>query len=190
MIDKDLAKSGMNGWDGAWYKDWYHAYESFLDTKKLRSFFPTVDSLTTSIGNIALYYQGRAVESCRAGNVTDAYVTNGWESEVYENHSGIVDCWRNPKGDPSLIARYNRPIYIAVKIRNKIAQVPATIVTDFYAVNQVDLRGEYTLRASLVGPVGAQIWKKDFPVRLSGGDVFGQLLAEEIKADTGAVPGY
>ena len=45
----------------------------------------------------------------RLSNITDGYAINGWESESIENHSGIVDCWRNPKADPSIIAYYNQP---------------------------------------------------------------------------------
>ena len=41
-------------------------------------------------------------------NLTDAYVVNGWESELTENYSGIVDCFRYPKSDPAIIARYNQ----------------------------------------------------------------------------------
>ena len=190
LIDQEFAKSGKNGWDGAWYKAWYQAYVDFLDKKNLRKYFPTVDSLTKSIGNLALYYHGRIIENCRVGNLTDAYVTNGWEAELYENHSGIVDCWRNPKGDPNLIARYNRPLYVAVKIRNKIVQTPAAITTDFFVVNQVDLKGGYTLKAWFVDPSGKTIWEKSRPVNITGGDVFGQLLEEAVEVNTGAQPGY
>ena len=31
----------------------------------------------------------------------------GWESELTENYSGIVDCFHIPKSDPAIIARYN-----------------------------------------------------------------------------------
>ena len=190
LINQELTKTGVNGWDGTWYKGWCQAYVDFLDAKGLRKYFPTVDALTKSMGNIALYYQGRIVENCRVTNATDGYVTNGWEAELYENHSGIVDCWRNPKGDTNLIARYNRPLYVAVKIRNKIAQTPATITTDFFVVNQVDLKGGCTLKASFVDPSGKAIWEKSWPVKVSGGDVYGELLREAVQTDTGSLPGY
>ena len=35
-------------------------------------------------------HQGRKIESARMNNLTDAYVVNGWESELTENYSGIV----------------------------------------------------------------------------------------------------
>ncbi|MCX6344714.1 MAG: PA14 domain-containing protein [Armatimonadetes bacterium] len=190
LINKELEKTGKNGWDGEWYKGWYQAYVDFLDNKKLRKYFPTVDALTSSMGNLAMYYHGRIIENCRVGNVADCYTTNGWEAELFENHSGIVDCWRNPKGDPNLIARYNKPIYVAVKIRNKIAQVPATITTDFFIVNQVDLKGDFTLKASFIDPSGKSIWDKSWPVKITGGDIFGELLAEKIEAETSSLAGY
>ena len=36
-----------------------------------------------------------------------------------ENHSGIVDNYRNPKGDIETLAYYNRPLYLAVKMDRK-----------------------------------------------------------------------
>ena len=53
-------------------------------------------------------------------NLTDAYVVNGWESELTENYSGIVDCFRYPKSNPAIIARYNQPLYVAVKTRQQV----------------------------------------------------------------------
>jgi len=190
LINHELRKSRKNGWDGAWYKAWYQAYVDFLDKKNLRKYFPTVDYLTKSIGNLALYYHGRIIENCRIGNITDAYTINGWESELFENHSGIVDCWRNPKGDPNLIARYNRPLYVAVKIRNKISQCPAKIITDLFIVNQIGIRGKYTLKASFLDPSGKIIWEKSWPVYITGGDVFGQLLEEDVETNTESQTGY
>ena len=188
-INAFLEKTGRNGWDGAAYRKWYEAYVKYLDSKHLRKYFPTVDDLTRSMGNIPYYYQGRIIENIRAGNVTDAYVANGWEAELLENHSGIVDCWRNPKGDASILARYNRPLYVAVKVRNKVVQVPETVVTDFYIVNEANLKGSYRLRAWLAGPGGRKLWSQEWPVTISGGDVYGELLVEGAKAEVPKRPG-
>jgi len=185
-IHAHLKRTKRNGWDGAAYKEWYAAYEKYLDDKRLRGYFPTVDALTRSLGNTAYYYQGRIIENVRIGDVADGYVINGWESERLENHSGIVDCFRNPKGDVEVLAHYNQPLYIAVKVRNKIVQVSDTVVTDFYIVNEEDLTGSFRLEASLVGPNGKPAWTQQWPVTISGGDVYGQLLVEGIETQ---VPG-
>jgi hypothetical protein len=189
QIHAALAQSGLNGWDGKAYEEWYQAYEQALDEKGLRKYFPTVDALTLSMGSIPYYYQGRIIENMRLGNVADGYVTNGWEAELLENHSGIVDCWRNPKGDARILARYNRPVYVAVKVRNHILQVPDTVVTDFHIINEVNLRGSYTLKAALTDPHGKQVWQSEWPAQITGGDVYGELLVGAVQAAIPSLPG-
>lgn len=189
-IAAHLKRTRLNGWDGAAYREWYKAYETYLDNKKLRKYFPTVDALTRSMGNIPYYYQGRIIENVRIGNVTDGYVINGWESERLENHSGIVDCFRNPKGDVQVLSRYGRPLYVAVKARTKVVQIPATVVTDFYIVNELDLKGGHRLRARLMDPRGNTVWQQEWPVNVSGGDIFGELLVEGTAIPIAGSTGY
>ena len=148
-----------------------------------------MDALTQSLGNIAYYYHGRMIENARIGNNTDAYTINGWESEKIENHSGIVDCFRNPKGNPQLLAYYNQPLYVAVKLRTKITHAPASVVADFHIVNEVNLHGPHTLSVWLEDAAHAQLWMQDYPVNVSGGDTYGELLAERIQISVTAGPG-
>lgn len=167
-----------NGWDGAAYRQWHDAYARYLDEKKLREFFPTVDALTLSMGDISYEYQGRIIENVRIGNVTDGYVVNGWECEKLENHSGVVDTWRNPKGHVERLARFNAPLYVAVKLRNRVAAAPAAITADYYIVNEVDLKGRFQLSIAVHDPSGKKVWGHHFPVTVSGGEVYGELLVE------------
>ena len=87
------------------------------------------------------------------------------EAEIIENHSGVVDCFRNLKGDPDLIARYNRPVRVAVKVRQQIVQTPARVLVDFFVLNENDLRGPHTVevRASAPGR------RRGFHAAVSGG---------------------
>ena len=39
-----------------------------------------------------------------------------------ENHSGIVDNYRYPKGDVEVMARYNQPLFLAVKNESESAE--------------------------------------------------------------------
>ncbi len=84
------------------------------------------------MGNVAYYYQGRIIENVRISNTIDGYAVNGWESMKLENHSGIVDNYRNLKGDPELIARYNQPLFVAVKLNRKVVSVGDTTTIDLY----------------------------------------------------------
>jgi beta-galactosidase len=151
-----------------------------LTEKKLRGAWPTLDAFTTALGDVSLYHQGRKIETLRINNDADGYAINGWEAESVENHSGIVDCWRNPKGDPAILAYYNQPLYVAVKTRSQFAEIPGEVAVDFYVINEKDLHGDYTLKISASSPRGKKVFAKEIPVKLTGGEVYGELLTADV----------
>jgi len=181
LIKAALDASPVKGWDGQTYLDWYRRFDNFLTRKNLRAAFSTVDALTTAMGDVSLYHQGRKTEMMRATDVADGYAINGWEAESVENHSGIVDCWRNPKGDPAILAYYNQPLYVAVKTRSQFAQIPGEVTVDFYGINEKDLHGAHMLKISAKDPAGREVFAKVVSVQLTGGDVYGELLEDGIK---------
>ena len=178
-----------NGWDGADYRAWHQAYEEYLDKKGFKPFFPSVDALTQSLGNVAYNYQGRMIENIRISNHADGYAVNGWECEKTENHSGIVDCFRNFKGNPQILAHYNAPLYIAVKLRSKVAHLPAVIVADFYIVNETNLRGQYELVITVEDQTGNRIRSNHFGVQITGGETYGELLVADVPIEITQGPG-
>ena len=139
---EDLEKYSYKGWDGREFLRWYDEFNEFLDAKQLRTVYPTVDDLCVAMGTVSYEHQGRKIESARMNNLTDAYVVNGWESELTENYSGIVDCFRYPKSDPAIIARYNQPLYVAVKTRQQVAAAGGEVTVDFYLINEKNVRGK------------------------------------------------
>lgn len=178
LIREDIMKTGKNiGWETDSYLRWYNAYDRFLDESGFRKAFPNVDSLTRKMGNVAYYYQGRTIENIRINNTVDGYVVNGWESMKLENHSGIVDNYRNPKGDVDLIARYNRPLYVAVKMNRKVFSVGDTTSIDFFIVNERNINGAFTLAVKALDEKGNIAWRKSIPVKVSGGTQYGELLS-------------
>jgi len=179
LIRDEILKTGKNiGWESASYLAWYDTYDQFLtNTPGFRQLFPTVDALTTAMGNNAYYYQGRAIENIRLNNIVDGYAVNGWESMMLENHSGIVDNYRNPKGDVQLIARYNRPVYVAVKLTRKVLGVGDTSRVDLHLINEVNLKGSYRLRVQATDEQGRTVLSKTLPVRVTGGTRYGELLS-------------
>ncbi len=179
-IKAALDAAPNKGWDGPMYLDWYRQFDEFLTRKSLCDAFPTVDALTTSMGAVSHYHQGRKIETLRIDNTSDGYAVNGWEAEIVENHSGIVDCFRNPKADPAIMAYYNQPLYVAVKTRSQFAQIPGAVVVDFYAINEKNLKGPYTLKISAKDPSGREVFAQTVRVSLAGGDVFGQLLKDNV----------
>jgi len=177
------------GWDGGMYLDWFNQFNSFLTLKKLHSAFPTVDALTVAMGNISIEHQGRKIETIRLDNYTDGYAINGWESEIVENHSGVVDCFRNLKGDTSLIAWYNQPLYVAVKVRKQVVETNDKVATDFYIINEKNLTGAHRLLIVVKDPSGKEIYNKEVSTTIKGGDIYGQLIAEGIELPVSTIGG-
>jgi hypothetical protein len=180
LIKAALAAAPVKGWDAETYLDWYRRFDDFLTRKNLRGAFLTVDALTTAMGAVSHYHQGRKIEQMRLGDVTDGYAINGWEAESIENHSGIVDCWRNPKADPAILAYYNQPEYVAVKARSQFTSIPGRVTVDFYGINEKNLHGDFTLKVSTQNPAGNETFATNLAVKLTGGEVYGELLAQKV----------
>lgn len=180
LIKAELERTLRPGWDGNMYLDWHREFSAFLDRKGLRTAFPTVDSFTTALGAVSLYHQGRKIELARLDNVTDGYTINGWEAMILENHSGVVDCFRFPKSDPAIIAYYNQPLYVAVKARQQVAQAGDEVTVDFHLINEKDLRGAHSLVITAKDTTGKTVFNRSLTVTLTGGDVYGQMLAEGV----------
>lgn len=180
LIKETLEKAPRLGWDGRTYLDWYQQLDSFLTRKNLRGAFPTVDAFTTSLGAVSHYHQGRKIETIRINDATDGYAVNGWEAETVENHSGIVDGFRNAKADPSIMAYYNQPLYVAVKTRSQFVQIPGAVTVDFYIINEKNVNGAHTLDVTVKNPAGEVMYATNFPVRVTGGEVYGELLKDNV----------
>jgi len=189
LIKKELDASPRKGWDGAVYLQWYDAFADFHKRKGLAKAFPTVDDFCTAMGAMSILQQGRKIELARICDANDGYAINGWESQIIENHSGVVDEFRNPKGNPSLLTYYNQPLYVAVKTRNQVVNAGDSVIVDFFVINEKDLKGAHTLKIKATDPSGKVFFTKEAPVTLSGGDVYGQLLVEAVSIPTPAVAG-
>jgi beta-galactosidase len=186
----EALKDGANpGWDGRFWQKQYQAFDKMLDTKGLKPYFPSVDFLTQKLGDISFEHQGRRIQGMRMQNLGDCYAINGWESMPYDNHSGVVDIYRNPKGNPAVLAYYNQPLYIAVAPRQQVVRLPAEVGVDFYTVNELNLAGTHTLRIVVEAPGGKEVFKEERKVELAGGETYGQLLVENLKVSLPDIPG-
>jgi hypothetical protein len=178
-IRQTILQNGQTtGWEAADYLSWYDAYHRFLTEKGFHEAFPSVDHLTRAMGNVAYYYQGRIIENIRINNTVDGYAINGWESMKLENHSGIVDNYRNLKGDPELIARYNAPLFLSVKMNRKVMPAGDTTTVDVFIVNEENLQGTFTLTLTAKNEEGTLLASSSKKVRVTGGTTYGQLLRE------------
>jgi beta-galactosidase len=176
--DRILASGKPSSWEARDYLNWYDAYDKFLRERGFSKAFPSVDALTTAMGNVSYYYQGRIIENIRINNTVDGYAINGWESMKLENHSGVVDNYRHFKGDSELIARYNRPLVLSVKLNHKVLPVGRSTTADVFIVNEKGLKGSYILELDYRLEDGTLLDSRSAKVRLSGGTVYGECLAD------------
>ena len=180
LIKEEYDKTGKLGWDGDTYLAMYYAYEEYLKNKGFTKAFPSVDALTQSLSNVSHYYQGRVIENCRIGNLLDGYVVNGWENTKVENHSGVVDIYRNLKTEAGIMAYYNQPLYVAVKMRNKVFELGTTSIADFFIVNENDINGKFNLKITAEDDKGVY-FEESMKVTITGGHTYGELLKENIQ---------
>ncbi|MCW3091697.1 MAG: beta-galactosidase [Ferruginibacter sp.] len=181
LIRDEILRTGKDrGWETDTYLKWYDVYNAFIKKNGFTKAFPNVDSLTRKMGNVAYYYQGRVIENVRINNIIDGYAINGWESMKLENHSGVVDNYRNLKGDAALIARYNQPLYVAVKLNHKVVPAGNTVTADLYIVNEKDITGLAEIELKVTDEKGSVYFSKKQQVTISGGTVYGQLLVQGV----------
>jgi beta-galactosidase len=187
-IKEEIENTPANGYREQEHLDWFNAYDKFLDEAGFREAFPNVDSLTVSMGRNIHYFQARNLENIRLSNISDAYVANGWASE--STRTDLVDAYRNPTSHPSIFRYFTRPLYVAVKLRNKVISTGAEPIADFFIVNESDLKGKHTLNVTLNDPSGNIIFNQSHQVDIKGGEEFGQLLVENIKLPAISTGGY
>ncbi len=188
-IKDEILKNGNKGWDSAVYLDWAAKFEDYFKRKNLSRSFKTIDDLCLAMSAVSLEHQGRRVETAHICELNDGYAINGWEGDIKENHSGIVDCYRNPKGDPQLVARYARPVYVAIKPRKQILEVPGKMLVDVIVVNKGVLTGPHSVKWTVKDPAGKQVFENVATVNLKGGDLFSQVAAEAVEVPV-AADGY
>jgi len=181
LIEQSLQGSPRTGWDGQYYRDSYKTFNDFLTANKLKDTFPTVDALCQALGVVSIEHQGRKIEDTRICDANDGYAINGWEDSIHDNHSAVVDSYRNPKADPAILAYYNQPLYVAVKPRQQILPFPGSVAVDFFLINEKDLKGNLTLQIRAVSKEGKEVFSENRPITAAGGDVYGQLIAEAVE---------
>lgn len=188
-IKKEIDRTGRTGWDGLFWKKQYDSFDQYMQKKNLYPYFGSVDSLTRAMGDVSFDHQGRRIQGMRMQDIGDAYAINGWEAMPYDNHSGVVDIYRNPKGNLSTLTYYTQPLYVAVSPRTQFARLPEKVGVDFHLVNEKNLAGVYRLLAFVCTPDGKEQKCMEKEVNVASGDCFGQLLAENVGLDISGLPG-
>lgn len=174
-----INKKGSKGWDSDYLRLSHTGLQDYLSEKGFADAGLTTESLYTSFANNSYYYHGKMIENCRIGNHVDAYVINGLEDPKRSFCSGILDIYRNIKGDPELLSASMEPLYPAIKVYNKVLGPGHPPECDIFIVNEDILQGTYQMRVSLIQD-GDTIDQKEMEVEISGNGVFGELLVEHL----------
>ncbi|WP_036385815.1 glycoside hydrolase family 2 protein [Muricauda sp. MAR_2010_75] len=187
-IKEEIEETSSTGFREREHLDWYEHYDRFLDETGFRTAYPNVDSLTMSLGRNLHYFHGRNIENVRMGNIADAYNMNGWASA--STRTDVVDMYRNPTADPSIIRHYTQPLYVAVKLRNKVIPTGKAPIADIYLINEKNLRGRHNLELTLTDIQGNTLFEKNYSVSVKGGEEFGQMLVESVQLPPIDKPGH
>ena len=191
--------AGGDGWDGGAYRAWAAGWSADLSAMGLLQRLGGLDAVTRSAAMPAHNLHARSIALARAADVLDGYVINGWECEPLENHSGIVDIWRRPKAEPSPLSAANAPALVVITPHQHVlhgarrrgggVRAPAIAKLDLWVVNELDLHGphELTLRATDVS--GRELFARSWPVSLTGGERFGELLVADVTLQLDLIEG-
>ncbi|RIV42260.1 hypothetical protein FQ017_19280 [Flagellimonas pelagia] len=187
-IKEEIEKTSSTGFREQEHLDWFEHYDRFLDETGFRKAYPNVDSLTKSLGRNLHYFHARNIENIRMGNIADAYNMNGWASA--STRTDVVDMYRNPTADASIIRYYTQPLYVAVKLRNKVVPIGKSPIADIYLVNEENLKGTHKLELSLTDENGNTLFEKSYSTKVKGGEDFGQMLVEGVQLPSIDKAGY
>lgn len=187
------------GWDGAAYAARLASWRADLSSKSWPADPAAIDALAASLGDVAVDYHARVLENLRLDGVVDGYVINGWDDQKGENHSGIVDARRRPKGDPARLAAAAAPRLLAIKPRASVlqarplyqgARLATALTLDLGLLDETGLVGAYDWELSARGGTGPVLAEARGRIQLDGAPDTRWLLREhvlELAADPGWV---
>ncbi|HEY0256576.1 MAG TPA: glycoside hydrolase family 2 TIM barrel-domain containing protein, partial [Candidatus Methylacidiphilales bacterium] len=158
------------------------AYDAFLDKYQFRSAFPTTEALFQAVGARHYFDAAHIIENARMADANDYIALTGWESTTVDNNSGLVDSLRHLKGDPALLHQATAPEVLVVRARHYTVAKGSAAVVDAFIINEVDRKGAFTLHlsAAMDAAKDKPFFNASFPVKVTGGEVFGELLKDNI----------
>ena len=132
---KQIMKHGGHSYDLLDHQQILAAYDSFVDKWGFREAFPTNSDLFQSIGRRAYESWGQFLENIRICDVNDYATISGWESTAIEDHSGLVDNFRDFKSNPDPIRNSLLAIRPVAKQKALVAALGGKVAFDLYLLN-------------------------------------------------------
>jgi hypothetical protein len=175
-------KNDVHGYNRSAAEAQQKAYDAFLDKYQFRSDYPTAEKLFQEVGARHYFAASHIIENARISDANDYIALTGWESTTVDNNSGLVDALRQLKADPTLVKQANAPAVIILKARHYVVAKGSDAVVDAFIANEVNYQGAYTLHfsAALDTSPSRPFYKANFPVHVTGGETFGELLKDNI----------
>lgn len=162
---REIRRHGGLSYDKLDHEEQLASYEKFLDRWGFRAAFPTAEKLFLSIGRRAYESWGQFMENVRICDENDMAAISGWESTAMENHSGLVDNFRDFKADPKAISNALRPVLPVAKQKRLVLATGEKAVFDTWLLNDSDkpVAGKLTLTLTSPDGVKTQVAQYDAP---------------------------
>ncbi len=170
--------NNTTGYDLQLHQQVLSAYNNFLDQWNWRASFPTASSLFHEIGKQSYFFWDKIIENSRICDANDFLTISGWESTTIDNHSGLVDANRDFRTDPTILSRAMAPEELVIRPRRFVLKPGDGAVVDVHLVNETGRTGPQQLTITALNPDGSTLFTQQQPVTVPGGDIFGQLLAQ------------
>ncbi len=177
---RDIERYGSS-YDATARKEIVDAYRVFLDRWGFRSAFESEEALFLDVGNKAYDFWGRIMETTRLAEANDFLVMSGWESIAIENHSGLLDIFRNFKGDPQLIGTRMAPVRPVIKARALVVPRASRNVLDLFLLNESGTPVDGSLRLTMFTPDGTMVPVAHFQLPEQDPDRFVYPIAEALE---------
>jgi beta-galactosidase len=178
QILRQIKAHGGKSYDLVDHQELLQAYESFLDKWHFRSAFPTAEQVFRSISKRAYETWGQFMENVRLGETNDMAAISGWESTAIENHSGLVDNFREFKSDPKLIGDSLLPVRPVAKQRQLVLPVGEKATFDIYLANDSHKPVTGRLLFTSTDPAGNSVRLATFDAPVFETDRFTYLIKE------------
>ncbi len=162
MVAEILARGGK-AYDRKDHEEILAAYQTFLKRWNFAAAFPSAEALFLSIGRKSYVSWQNYMENARIADAVDYAAISGWETTAIDNHSGIVDNFRNFKSDPKLIAGSLKPVRPVAKQRQMVVARGDAAKFDLYLLNDTGKPVTGRLKFARIEPSGQRIGLVDAP---------------------------
>ena len=180
---EEIKRHGGESYDRLDHEEILGVYNRFLDQWGFRPAFPQASDLFRSVGKRAYQTWGQLMENVRISDETDMSAISGWESTAMENHSGLVDNFRDFKSDPRAIGESLLTVRPVAKQRRLVLAPGEKAAFDIYLLNDSDRSTGGELVFTLTGPDGRVVLEKRFPAPAYEKDRLSYLVQEGLESD-------